>query len=141
VSDHALSFLGKRCPNLRKLMLMCCPNVSDKGLGQMVRKIHLSALHISHNLLITDAGIEKLISASSQLTSIELQNCPNITDRSVEAMYEGITAWGKRRNTKSATLRTLVRILLYHCSSFVFLLLMMSLCVSLVHLLLPACIL
>ena len=85
IADHALSYIGKRCSNLRSLKLMCCPKVSDKGLSQMVRKVHLSSLHISHNLLVTDAGLEALISASN-LQSIELINCPNVTDKAIEAM-------------------------------------------------------
>ena len=108
VTDHALSFIGKKCAALRDLSLSVCPKVSDRGLSQLVRKVHLSSLHISHNHCITDAGIASLLSASGQLYSITLMNCPKLTDASIESIYEAIKAWGKRRNTKSLTIKSVV---------------------------------
>lgn len=107
VTDNALHNLGKRCQNVRNVTLNCCPKVTDTGLEHLCKKVHLSNINICHNLNITDDGIEKLISASNQLYSVRLTNCPKLTDAAMEAMYEAIAAWGKRRNTKSLTLKIL----------------------------------
>ena len=107
ITDNALHNIGKRCQIVRNVTLNCCPKVTDKGLEQLCKKTHLSNINICHNLNITDAGIEKLISASNHLHSVRLTNCPRLTDSAMEAMYEAIAAWGKRRNTKSLTLEIL----------------------------------
>jgi len=107
-SDQALHHVGRRCLNLRVLTLNMCHKISDDGLSQIAKKVHLSSLHISHNLMITDVGLEVLISAAHNLESIELKNCPKVTDRAMEAMFEAVVAWGKRRNTKSVSLKNLV---------------------------------
>jgi len=108
VTDQALHHVGRRCLNLRALTLNMCHRISDDGLSQIAKKVHLSSLHISHNLAITDLGLEVLISAAHNLESIELRNCPKVTDRAMEAMFEAVVAWGKRRNTRSVSLKNLV---------------------------------
>jgi uncharacterized protein YneF (UPF0154 family) len=108
VTDQALHHVSRRCNALRSLTLNNCGKITDDGLGELARKVHLSQLHISHNVNITDTGIECLLSASHNLESIQLRNLPKITDRSMEAMFEAVVAWGKKRNTKSLSLKTLV---------------------------------
>ena len=107
-TDQALHHLGRRCLKLRQLYVTMCPKISDHGLEQLSRKVHLSNIHIAHNLNITDAGIESVISAAHDLESVELINCPQLTDRAIESMYEAVAAWGKRRNTKALSLQRLV---------------------------------
>ena len=48
------------------------------------------------------------MSASHQLTSVEISDCARITDASIESLYEATVAWGKRRNTKSQSMTRLV---------------------------------
>ena len=126
VTDGALNQIGGRCLNVRtigtilthslpKLIsyllahigLTCCSRVGDPGFSALAKKLHISTLQISHNVNITDESTELVLSASSDLHTLILKNCPKLTDRTIEALFQKIVSWGKRRNTKSASLLTL----------------------------------
>ena len=107
ITDNGLYHIGKRCTGVRSLTLNCCPKITDTGLSQLSKKIHLSNIYLCHNVQITDAGLERLLASSSQLYSVRLTNCPKLTDNAMEALYEAIAAWGKKRNTKTLSLKTL----------------------------------
>ena len=107
ITDNALFHIGRRCQNLREISLDCCNNISNSGLIELSRRLHLSAIHLSHNMSVTDVGIEKVLSNSHSLSTIRLTNCPKLTDRSVGSLYEAVVSWGKKRNTKAQHLKTL----------------------------------
>ena len=107
VSDNGLYHVGKRCHGVRSLTLNCCPKVTDSGLQELAKRVHLSSINLCHNVQITDEGLERLIAASGQLTTVGLTNCPKLTDASMEALFEAVTAWGKRRNVKTLAVKEL----------------------------------
>lgn len=104
ITDNSLFHLGQRCLKLRSIRLDCCPKVTNAGLIELSRRIHLISIHICHNMNITDRSIETLLSQSSELSSLKLTNCPNLTDKSMEVLHEVVVSWGKTRNTKSKLL-------------------------------------
>jgi hypothetical protein len=57
--------------------------------------------------MCSDMGVEMLIFNSHNLKTLSLANCPALTNRVVDALYEAEVAWGKKRNTKSLPLVSL----------------------------------
>lgn len=101
ISNSALFQMGRRCSGLQTLSLVCLPKVTDAGLIEMAKTIHVSVLTISHNLKITDKGIEALVYGAKNLQSVVLVNCPKLTNQAVASMYEITASWGKKRNMES----------------------------------------
>jgi hypothetical protein len=101
ISNNALFQVGRRCTALRDLTLTCCPHVSDMGLLEMSKNVKLGTLQLSHNMKITDKGVEALVFCAKQLTSVVLINCPKLTNQSVGSLYEAVMSWGRKRNTES----------------------------------------
>jgi len=108
VTDQAVLTLGRKCHNVRTLALVCCPLVTDTGLAEVAKKIHVTELELSHNVRVTDASVEAVLSASGPLTRLTLVNCPKIGDDTLGALYEADRSWGKKRNLKAQTLTALV---------------------------------
>uniref|UniRef100_A0AAQ5XVQ6 F-box/LRR-repeat protein 2 n=1 Tax=Amphiprion ocellaris TaxID=80972 RepID=A0AAQ5XVQ6_AMPOC len=102
ITDASLTALGLNCPRLKYethtktpvsqqtngLLHLSSPQVTDNTLVQL--SIHcprLQALSLSHCELITDDGIRALSSSTcgqERLTVVELDNCPLITDVTLE---------------------------------------------------------
>lgn len=108
ITDNALFHLGKKCLNIKNLSFNCCPKISDSGFRELSRRIHLSNFSVSHNVSVTDDSIEAMLSTSYKLKSFCLSNCPKLTDRAIESMYEKVVAWGRKRNLMSAYVTELV---------------------------------
>ena len=70
----------------------------------MSRRIHLSNINISHNVHVSDASAEAILSTSHNLKTLCITNCPKLTDRSIAALFEKVVSWGKTRNNKTLTL-------------------------------------
>ena len=51
--------------------------------------------------------MECLLFAARGLRTLRLGNCPTLTDRVINGLYEAEVAWGKKRNTKSLGLNVL----------------------------------
>uniref|UniRef100_A0AAQ5XZY0 F-box/LRR-repeat protein 2 n=1 Tax=Amphiprion ocellaris TaxID=80972 RepID=A0AAQ5XZY0_AMPOC len=87
ITDASLTALGLNCPRLKYETHTKTP-VTDNTLVQL--SIHcprLQALSLSHCELITDDGIRALSSSTcgqERLTVVELDNCPLITDVTLE---------------------------------------------------------
>ncbi|XP_010795114.1 F-box/LRR-repeat protein 2 [Notothenia coriiceps] len=83
-----VTVLARNCHELEKMDLEECILVTDNTLVQL--SIHcprLQALSLSHCELITDDGIRALSSSTcgqERLTVVELDNCPLITDVTLE---------------------------------------------------------
>jgi len=136
LSDASLFHVGRRCLKLRHINFDCCykvfhlrvialivqydagindrsfpsysvTQVSNLGLKELSKKLHLSNIVINHNSLCSDKGVELLIFSSHNLKALSLANCPALSNRVVNALYEAEVAWGKKRNTKSLPLRSL----------------------------------
>lgn len=101
ISNNALFQMGRRCSGLQTLSLVCLPKITDVGLIEMAKTIHINVLNISHNLKITDKGIEALIFGAKQLQSVVLVNVPKLTNQAVASLYEATASWGKKRNVES----------------------------------------
>uniref|UniRef100_A0A8C6TIY6 F-box and leucine-rich repeat protein 2 n=1 Tax=Neogobius melanostomus TaxID=47308 RepID=A0A8C6TIY6_9GOBI len=88
VTDAGFTVLARNCHELEKMDLEECILVTDNTLVQL--SIHcprLQALSLSHCELITDDGIRALSSSTcgqERLTVVELDNCPLITDVTLE---------------------------------------------------------
>jgi hypothetical protein len=101
VSNNALFQIGRRCASLHTLLLTCCPHISDVGLLEMAKTVHLRELNLSHNMKITDKGVEALVFCAKQLRSVVLVNCPKLTNQAVASLYEAVASWGRKRNVES----------------------------------------
>ncbi|CAB1350632.1 unnamed protein product [Coregonus sp. 'balchen'] len=99
ITDASLTALGLNCPRLKILEAARCSHVTDAGFTVLARVTdntlvqlaihcpHLQALSLSHCELITDDGIRALSSSvcgQERLTVVELDNCPLITDGTLE---------------------------------------------------------
>ncbi|KAM4724895.1 F-box/LRR-repeat protein 2 isoform 1-T2 [Anableps anableps] len=114
VTDASLTALGLNCPQLKILEAARCSHVTDAGFTVLARNCHelekmdleecilvtdntlvqlsihcprLQALSLSHCELITDDGIRALSNSTcgqERLTVVELDNCPLITDVTLE---------------------------------------------------------
>ncbi|XP_041759441.1 F-box/LRR-repeat protein 2 isoform X3 [Coregonus clupeaformis] len=114
ITDASLTALGLNCPRLKILEAARCSQVTDAGFTVLARNCHemekmdleecilvtdntlvqlaihcprLQALSLSHCELITDDGIRALSSSvcgQERLTVVELDNCPLITDVTLE---------------------------------------------------------
>jgi hypothetical protein len=108
ISDISLFQLNRSCFNLSHIYLICCPNITDAGLRELSKKIHLCNIHISHNMHISDVGIEQLLISSSHLDCLELKNIPKLTNSSLSSIYESNVAWGKKRNERASNMSTVI---------------------------------
>ena len=100
--------LGRKCHHIQTLSLICCGNITDTGLSEIGKKIHLTEFELSHNVRVTDVSVEAILSSSGSLVKLTLINCPKLTDRTIGALYEADRSWGKKRNLKSLSMQQLV---------------------------------
>ncbi|XP_061753126.1 F-box/LRR-repeat protein 2 isoform X2 [Nerophis ophidion] len=95
ITDVALTALGLNCPRLKILEAARCSHVTDAGFTVLARNCHElekmdleeCILSLSHCELITDDGIRALSGSAcgqERLTVVELDNCPLITDGTLE---------------------------------------------------------
>lgn len=56
-------------------------------------------------MVIGDKSLGALIGQSKELKTLEIVNCPKISDEGLAFLYETQAAWGKRRNVAGATLK------------------------------------
>ncbi|KHJ48250.1 F-box domain protein [Trichuris suis] len=92
LTDSGFHALAKNCHDLERMDLEDCSLITDQTLA------HLSAgcgslieLSLSHCELITDEGIRTLalsLGALDNLTVLELDNCPLITDQALDSLRE-----------------------------------------------------
>lgn len=108
ITDQSMMTLGRKCHHIQTLSLICCANITDTGLSEIGKKIHLTELELSHNVRITDVSVEAILSTSGTLVKLTLVNCPKLTDRAIGALYEADRSWGKKRNLKSQSMQHLV---------------------------------
>lgn len=101
ISNNGLFQIGRRCTLLHTLSLVCCPHLSDMGLLELAKNVHLSVLNLSHNMKITDKGVESLVFCAKQMRSVVLVNCPKLTNKAVASLYEAVASWGRKRNVES----------------------------------------
>jgi hypothetical protein len=107
ITDLGLFQLSRRCINLKILSFNCCLHITDSGLLELAKKVHLSSLQIRHSVSITDRGLEALLRRSSKLSKLCLENCSQITPNSLCSLYETSVAWGKKRNYRAQLLQQL----------------------------------
>jgi hypothetical protein len=108
IGDNTMFHIGQKAENLRSLGLDCCSKVSDVGLRELSKKLHLSRISISHNVRITDSSMVALLAKVHELSELSVVNCSNLTDGTVAALYEAAAAWGTKRNTDTVRLKKLV---------------------------------
>jgi hypothetical protein len=90
------------------LDLVCCPQISDSGVCELVKKNHFGRINVSHSMMVTDQGVEALISNCRALTSLTLVNVPQLSDRAIKALFEAVFTWGTRRNSETTGVTELV---------------------------------
>lgn len=108
ITNNALFHIGKRCHLLRVLSLDHCSKINDTGILELAKNTQLQSIRIAHNFQVSDRGLEALISAARNLTTLELCNCPKLSDKAVAAVYEAVVSWGRKRNVESHALTRLV---------------------------------
>ena len=108
ITDLSMMTLGRKCLHLRTLSLICCASITDTGLSEIGKKIHLTELELSHNVRVTDVSVAAILSSSGSLVKLTIVNCPKLTDRTLGALYEADRSWGKQRNLNSQSMQQLV---------------------------------
>lgn len=87
-SDNGFTALAKNCKYLERMDLEECSQITDATLGHLAMGCpSLEKLTLSHCELITDEGIRQLAGggcAAESLSVLELDNCPLITDATLE---------------------------------------------------------
>ncbi|KAL5508945.1 hypothetical protein EMCRGX_G004216 [Ephydatia muelleri] len=89
-TDVGFHALANGCTELRRMDLEECVLITDTTLTNLSHHCpHLQKLVLSHCERITDAGIDQLLSGAcggEELQTLELDNCPLITDHTLEAL-------------------------------------------------------
>lgn len=93
LSDNGFNSLCKACPDLHCLDLEECLHITDATLVNISTFCHkMERLCLSHCELVSDEGIQHLAHSqaarSGCLKSLELDNCPLITDTSLDALQD-----------------------------------------------------
>ena len=57
VSDEALDFLQDQSPQIKAIMLMDCPKITDIGIRSLAALRHLVYLNLTNNWKITDKAL------------------------------------------------------------------------------------
>ncbi|KAL3080734.1 hypothetical protein niasHT_034684 [Heterodera trifolii] len=113
ITDLAIVSISQGCPKIRDLELAGCTNLTDSGFVQLSKTCHeleridleecllitdstltnfngcpnLYSLSLSHCENLTDTGLAELcVAHRERLQVLELDNCPNITDHTLESM-------------------------------------------------------
>ena len=85
VSDDVIKTLALECPKLDKVMLNWCWEIRDEGLEFLTRYANeISHLFLVGVVLITDVFLRDLLENLPKLVHLDLQQCPNVTDRKLE---------------------------------------------------------
>ncbi|XP_033331546.2 F-box/LRR-repeat protein 2 isoform X1 [Megalopta genalis] len=83
ITDATLIHLAMGCPRLEKLSLSHCELITDEGIRQLALSPcaaeHLAVLELDNCPLITDASLDHLLQACHNLERIELYDCQLIT--------------------------------------------------------------
>ena len=87
LTDEGLLCLAKRSPNLRELDLGGCLLITDAGFLRFTCPC-LLYIDVSFSL-ITDAGIQSLVTGSPCLQDVLLSDCDGISDVGVECIVSG----------------------------------------------------
>jgi len=86
LQDAHIAHIGAALPQLQKLSLNGCRDVSNAGLAALLthcRTLHSLELGWCN---ISDTGLVSLAAISSSLTSLDLSGCAMLTDRGVAAL-------------------------------------------------------
>uniref|UniRef100_A0A915Q137 F-box domain-containing protein n=1 Tax=Setaria digitata TaxID=48799 RepID=A0A915Q137_9BILA len=106
LTDHGFGVLAKNCHELERMDLEDCSLLTDITLDNFSKGCPcLLNLSLSHCELITDAGLRQLClnyHLKDRIQVLELDNCPQITDISLDYMRQ---------------VRTLQRVDLYDCQN------------------------
>ncbi|EJD73939.1 hypothetical protein LOAG_18676 [Loa loa] len=106
LTDHGFGILAKNCHELERMDLEDCSLLTDITLDNFSKGCPcLLNLSLSHCELITDAGLRQLClnyHLKDRIQVLELDNCPQITDISLDYMRQ---------------VRTLQRVDLYDCQN------------------------
>ncbi|VDN52842.1 unnamed protein product [Dracunculus medinensis] len=106
LTDHGFASLAKNCHELERMDLEDCSLITDTTLENFSKGCpRLVNLSLSHCELITDAGLRQFClshNLKERLNVLELDNCPQITDISLEYMRQ---------------MRSLQRVDLYDCQN------------------------
>ncbi|XP_023244887.1 F-box/LRR-repeat protein 20, partial [Copidosoma floridanum] len=98
LTDKGVEALARGCPELRSFLSKGCRQLTDRAVKCLARfcpKLETINLHecrsLSHCELITDEGIRQLAlspCAAEHLAVLELDNCPLITDASLDHLLQ-----------------------------------------------------
>ncbi|KAL2628891.1 hypothetical protein R1flu_013577 [Riccia fluitans] len=90
LSDSALPVLKSKCPQLKKLYLDRCLNITDDGLGSIgFSSLELLSLYRCN---VSDSGLENISRACPSLKGVNLSYCSKITDTGISALGRGCLA-------------------------------------------------
>uniref|UniRef100_A0A915MWZ6 F-box domain-containing protein n=1 Tax=Meloidogyne javanica TaxID=6303 RepID=A0A915MWZ6_MELJA len=81
ITDLSLVAISQGCPRLKDIELAGCINLTDAGFIQLSKNCHeLERMDLEECLLITDITISNLNNGCPNLLSLSLSHCENLTD-------------------------------------------------------------
>lgn len=81
ITDQALVAIAQGCPRMKDIELAGCTNLTDSGFVQLSKSCHeLERMDLEECLLITDMTLSNLNNGCPHLTSLSLSHCENLTD-------------------------------------------------------------
>ncbi|KAL7074691.1 hypothetical protein ACQ4LE_005554 [Meloidogyne hapla] len=81
ITDNSLVAISLGCPRLKDIELAGCINLTDAGFIQLSKNCHeLERMDLEECLLITDITLSNLNNGCPNLLSLSLSHCENLTD-------------------------------------------------------------
>jgi hypothetical protein len=85
-TDHNLTLLAKGSPNLEKIALSMCDEISDNSLEALAACPKISAFTLEECNNITPFGLHTFLEHHSQLKRAVLNDCPQVSDLTLATM-------------------------------------------------------
>lgn len=92
VTDLTVREVAFSCPNLRRLNISGCTNVTDRGMAFLARSAcarRLTSLNLERCVGITDVGLRELGKTCTELENLNLSGCTEIADAGITAIAKG----------------------------------------------------
>ncbi|RUS13407.1 hypothetical protein BC937DRAFT_95378 [Endogone sp. FLAS-F59071] len=100
VTDLTVREVAFSCPNLRRLNISGCTNVTDRGMAFLARSAcarRLTSLNLERCVGITDVGLRELGKTCTELENLNLSGCTEIADAGITAIAKGCTRRRRER--------------------------------------------
>lgn len=90
ISDNGIALICKGCPLLESISISYCRLLTTTGVEAIAKCKHLTSIKLRNNYAIGDSGIIALAEGCHQIKLLHIQECGNITDRSLTAIGKNL---------------------------------------------------